>query len=493
MDAQHSTDTDKTRFTDRLWSLVTSPYAWGAVATVGFYKGLPHLPVYREEAERYFCAHPVEYVQTALFFVGLFILVRKLLGLRSQRAATRACILQAATSGTPALPAGVSADATSQLAGAIDGWGSKLLPSQRRTWMAERLAEVRQYLQLRPSADALESQLKELDQRAADDLHDSFSLLQTINWAIPIMGFLGTVLGITMAIFNLDVNHLDSSLSEVTFNLAVAFDTTAVALCHSIVLVFLYLFVKRTEERTLAQIASFCRRQMLPLMPNEAHAPSPLIEAEAAAARQLVERTGQLIESQTSLWSESIENLRSRWSGMLASQQQSLSQALQTGTSATLDQHAELLKQLRCEFLRALDQVSQNRAQADAQLRAQEAALVARWEAGTTQLATLFAAAEQAADHRTSRMLTEMSAQFDGWKSELRAATGSLTAHTERLVEQEARVGELLERGDDVISLESKLNENLQALRAAETFEQTMHSLSAAVHLLTAHSRQRAA
>ena len=86
-----------------------------------------------------------------------------------------------------------------------------------------------------------------------------------------------------------------------------------------------------------------------------------------------------------------------------------------------------------------------------------------------------------------------MSAQFDGWKAELRAATGSLTAHTERLVEREARVGELLERGDDVISLESRLNENLQALRAAETFEQTMHSLSAAVHLLTAHSRQRAA
>jgi len=493
MDAQQSTATGGLRFTERLWTLVTSPYAWGAAATVGFYKAIPHLPAHRELAERYFCAHPVEYVQTALFFIGFFILLRKLLGLRAQRAALRACVLLAAKGDAPAGAATGNAEPAKQLAAALAGWSQKLSPGLRRTWIAERLAEIRHHLQIRPGAEALESQLKDLEQRAADELHDSFALLQTINWAIPIMGFLGTVLGITMAIFNLDVNHLDASLSEVTFNLAVAFDTTAVALCHSLILVFLYLFVKGTEERTLTQTASFCRRHVLPLLPQEALAPSPLIEAEAAAARQLVERTGELIESQTQLWNESIENLRSRWSGTLDSQQQSLSQALQAGTHATLDQHTDLLKQLRGEFLRALEQVSQHRADADAQLRAQEAALIARWEAGTTQLAAVLSAAEQSAGHRTTRLLAELSAQFDGWKSELQSATDALAAHTERLVEQEARVGDLLERGDDVVSLEARLTDNLQALRAAETFEQTMHSLSAAVHLLTAHSRQRAA
>jgi hypothetical protein len=51
----------------------------------------------------------------------------------------------------------------------------------------------------------------------------------------------------------------------------------------------------------------------------------------------------------------------------------------------------------------------------------------------------------------------------------------------------------LLERGDSIASLEEKMTQNLTALRAAATFDQTMHSLSAAVHLLTAHARQRAA
>jgi len=533
MDAQQTTVTGGPRFTDHLWSLVTSPYIWGGVATVGFYKAIPHLPAYRELAERYFCAHPVEYVQTALFFIGLFILVRKLLRLRSQRAALRACTLRAAADGSADRLPSSSAAAASHAAAVLDAWSASVPAALRQTWMAQRIADVRQYLQLRPTADALESQIKDLEQRAGDELHDSFALLQTINWAIPIMGFLGTVLGITMAIFNLDVNHLDASLSEVTFNLAVAFDTTAVALCHSLILVFLYLFVKGWEERTLAQVASFSRRQILPLIPGEHSQPSPLLEAEAAAARHLVERTGQLIESQTQLWTDSIENLRNRWSGTLDVQQQSLAQALHSGTQSTLDHHADHLHELRGEFLRALQQMSQQRAEADAKLRAQEASLLGRWETGTAQLASVLTAAQQAADERSARMLTELSTQFgdwcrqlqsttdtlqqrlaasehaaderttrtlselseqfDGWKSQLQTTTGSLAAHVERLSQQEARVCDLLERGDDVISLEEKLTDNLQALRAAETFEQTMHSLSAAVHLLTAHSRQRAA
>ncbi|MEI2659369.1 MAG: MotA/TolQ/ExbB proton channel family protein [Bifidobacterium adolescentis] len=52
-------------------------------------------------------------------------------------------------------------------------------------------------------------------------------LIRTITWAVPILGFLGTVIGITMAIANITPDQLESSLGEVTAGLAVAFDTTA--------------------------------------------------------------------------------------------------------------------------------------------------------------------------------------------------------------------------------------------------------------------------
>jgi hypothetical protein len=174
-------------------------------------------------------------------------------------------------------------------------------------------------------------------------------------------------------------------------------------------------------------------------------------------------------------------------------QQQSLTQALQSGTQASLGQHADHLAALRAEFLEALERVAQQRADAEAALRAQESELLGRWEAGTERLARMLDASQQAADERTARMLSELSGQLEGWKSQLQSATGALEGHVQRLIQHEELLCRLLERGSDIVSLEQGLTDNLQALRAAETFEQTMHSLSAAVHLLTAHARPRAA
>src|SRR5262245_23604503 len=84
-------DVGRLREIVRRWG--TSPYFSGAAATVVFYLAIPHLPASRELAERYFRAHPVEYVQTALFFGGLCLLIWRMAGLRAERAAVRACTL----------------------------------------------------------------------------------------------------------------------------------------------------------------------------------------------------------------------------------------------------------------------------------------------------------------------------------------------------------------------------------------------------------------
>ena len=50
----------------------------------------------------------------------------------------------------------------------------------------------------RGSADALDDELKYLSDLDAARLHASYGLFRVIVWAIPILGFLGTVIGITM-------------------------------------------------------------------------------------------------------------------------------------------------------------------------------------------------------------------------------------------------------------------------------------------------------
>jgi hypothetical protein len=353
------------------------------------------------------------------------------------------------------------------------------------------------YLKHRPSGSTIEDQLKYLHEQALDRLYDSYALLQTIIWAIPIMGFLGTVLGITMAIFELDVNNLDDSLKAVTFNLAVAFDTTAVALCHSVILVFANFFVKRADESVLGRANAYGQLRVLPLFPDSTAAAAPLVEAEAAAAKKLIDRTEALIESQTQLWHSSVESLRQRWADTLDSHREQLSGALQHGTQQTLGDHAAQLAAARHELVRAVGQLSQELTSqmqhSDGARREQDAALAGRLEYFAAQMSAMLSSSQAAADERSTRLLSEFGARIDAWQSQLQQSTERAHAQIAALTRHGEQLTALLEQGGDVVNLQQRLADNLDALRAAETFEQTMHSLSAAVHLLSANARVRAA
>lgn len=467
-------------------ALLGSPYLWGGLATLGFYQAIPELPVYRELAERYFCAHPVEYVQTALFFVGFAWLVRSVIRLRTERAAVAACdsLNEQHVTGDNPLPA-------------IEAAHQRLTPALRDTVLGRRLDDLKSYLRHRPSGSTIEDHLKYLHELAVDRMLEGYSLLQTIVWAIPIMGFLGTVLGITMAIANLDVNELDQSLSAVTHNLAVAFDTTAVALCHSLILVFAFVLVKRSEEAVLSRVHAFGQVSVLPLFPEETSQAAPLVEAEAAAARQFIDRTEALIESQTRLWQDSVESLRERWTGTLDEQRTQLAGALQQGTQQTLGDHAGQLAAARQELVAAVERLSQELArqmeQAEGARREQDAALAGRLEFFASQMAAMFNAAQTATDVRTDRLLAHFGERVDAWQNQLQQTTSRVESQIESLTRQNEQLAGLLEQGGDVVQLQRRLSDNLDALRASETFEQTMHSLSAAVHLLSANSRLRSA
>ena len=77
--------------------------------------------------------------------------------------------------------------------------------------------------------------------------------MRFVIWAIPIMGFLGTVIGITVAIASLSPTQLEN-ISGVVAGLGTAFDTTATALALSMVLMFVQFAIDRTEQKLLAEV-----------------------------------------------------------------------------------------------------------------------------------------------------------------------------------------------------------------------------------------------
>lgn len=90
------------------------------------------------------------------------------------------------------------------------------------------------------------------------DLH--YNLLRYVVWLIPTLGFMGTVIGINLALVyagGADMQAPDL-LSELSIRLAVAFNTTLIALILSAILVLLMHIVQEREERALNHIGQYC-------------------------------------------------------------------------------------------------------------------------------------------------------------------------------------------------------------------------------------------
>jgi len=426
-----------------------SPLLWGGLLTVGFYGLIPYLPIHRELVVRYFCSHPLEYITAALFFVGIAILALKARKLVSEQAAFEADLIDEHRFA-------MAAD-SSQRAALVEEKLPTIAARLRKTALVNRIREVCSYVRGRKSSQGLEEHLKYLADLAAERLYESFALVRTITWAVPILGFLGTVIGITIAVAKLTPEQLDSSLAEVTGGLAVAFDTTALALALSIVMVFASFLIERSEQHILARVEEFGIKRIALLFPAVSEPMSPFAQAEQQAAQNLVEQTEALIGRQTRLWHETLESLRARWTETLTVQKEEFDAALKQGMAVTLADHDQQLSAIRNEFLQAFQTVSE-------------------------QLTASFAET-----HRTQH---EQQQEFG------RVLAQSADAGTAQLTELR-KLGEILrsvlEQEGQLGRLQGRLNENLESLRATEAFEETLHSLSAAVHLLTARVKPKAA
>ena len=468
------------------WAWLASPWIWGGMITLGFYQILPHIPLDQDLLYRYFCGHPLEYAQAALFFVGLVALAGKLYRLTYEK--------QSAALPLPAVPEGGDAIACAQ---AIRHGLAQLPGRLRRTWYADRLADIADYLRGRRTADGLDDHAKHLAETTANRHLDGYAQLQTIIWAIPILGFLGTVMGITLAIANVTPEQLDTSLNTVTGGLAVAFDTTAVALTESIVVVFAAFFIKRGEQRVLDTIEDKIFKGLVTPLAGAAQRNSPMMEAETRAARELLTRTESLIEQQTGLWRESVEGLRERWTKTLDHQQQELAQALSGGVASSLSHHVDLLSGLRGEFLEVYQGISDDlRRQMEASREAQtlqQRMTQEQWDQTWKQMQIDLQQDRAARREESERVLTLFSEQMAAASQQLSTTTRAVESQMAAIGKQTELLSRVVGTEEQLAGLQQRLTENLEALHAAESLQETLHSLDAAIHLLTARARPRAA
>ena len=132
------------------------------------------------------------------------------------------------------------------------------------------------------TADMLKSQ-SEIDATMVDS---SYVLIKVFIWAIPILGFIGTVLGISDAVSSFggemgaaaDIEVIKEQLGQVTGGLSEAFDTTLVSLIFSLWVMFPTSVMQKNEEDLLNKVDEYCNEYFLKRL-REPHGEGGTVES----------------------------------------------------------------------------------------------------------------------------------------------------------------------------------------------------------------------
>lgn len=136
-------------------------------------------------------------------------------------------------------------------------WRDRLLPEFL-------LAALHRFHATRSVQDA-SSAVKERAELVADNLDSTLSLIRYVAWAIPAVGFIGTVRGIGDALAQAD-QAIKGDLSGVTASLGLAFNSTLVALILSMVLMFMLHALQARQEALILELQNYCREKLVDIM-----------------------------------------------------------------------------------------------------------------------------------------------------------------------------------------------------------------------------------
>ncbi|TWT97825.1 MotA/TolQ/ExbB proton channel family protein [Botrimarina colliarenosi] len=519
--------------------LLRLPLLWGGLATLAFYASLQAGWIQSETVTRYCASHPIEVAATLMFFVGVASLVLRLAAIATHMGATRLEPLGPVTAN------GQSVQAAPELLAKLDSLSTPL----KRTPLVRRLRAALEYVKETGSADTLEPYLERLEGVDRDRAAAGYALPKLVRATLPIIGMLGTVIGITMAIGQLSPEQLEESLTQVMAALSIAFDTTAQAMVLMLVLWFINFSVERVEERMLDEVDRATARQLIGRFQQYGTQKDPNVAAIRRMGEQVILAVEQVADRQATTWQAAIDETHERWRDATASAGEVLTTTLANGLRQGLRDHATGLTNGVEKQLAGLGQALNKQqalvadavrdqltalqlAQKEHSKRLQESGeaqtsrlvnntdgLLGNLRDGLERMAELLVESLQKHGEALTNAEQELATENRRHLSEVEAAMGEAMViaadRQEKLVRQSESVmremqqalvsaagatidhqGELVKQGDILLKvvestaqvqrLEDTLNRNLSSLGRAHNFEETLMNLSAAIQLLSA-------
>ena len=398
---------------------------------------------------RYTTGHPISRFTTGMFFIGVASLLMIAKNVFEQFSTEAKIQLNDSADKSSAKPKDKSAaskhlaatNATTKPAKSVATKAASYQTNldEHPTWVKEhylwqRLSAMMAFLQRSDSTANAETELKYLTELDYERQQQRFALVRILIWATPMLGFLGTVLGISEALGGISVgpeNNFETMMNGLRGSLYVAFDTTALALTLSMFLMFGQFLIDRFEL------------QLLTIVDTRVHAEVnrsfDLAAGDNAAmtsfSTEFLEASKQAAIDQTKVWKHSIESAEKAWASTL------------TDTNATVQDNLT-------------DALGQN----------------------VSQLASQLTGAIDRADNA-------MSHRWQQWQVTLSDNCRLLTEHQKQLAEQTSQFSKIVAKKADESKPDNKplkeaIAQNNHAIEATKQLRETLSTLSESVQTM---------
>ncbi|MEW4452739.1 MotA/TolQ/ExbB proton channel family protein [Bremerella sp. JC817] len=416
--------TDAPKISQSIAAKLGWPILIGSALTVLFYGAIHFGVIPQHSLLRYVTAHPVEYAEVGMFMVGVAALLLKAGQLVGEFRSLSHVDLPPQENGRSKI----------EHAPALLECLYQLPESLHPTLLFQRLSKGLRHVHASQTAAGLQDEMKYLADIDQERCEHDYSMVRIVIWATPMLGFLGTVIGITLALGNLSpealVNEPKVAMESLLQGLSVAFDTTALALTLSIGLMFAQFVVGRIESEILSSVDQLAADELTARFETEGSATDPSVLAVKKMAERTIQTTQDLVVRQTELWRDTVSTAHQHWQRLLTTSTDQMETALHNALSESLKTHAEAL-----------------------------------------------ASAQQHSMQRSSE-------QLNGVVDALYQVSSSIHAQHEQMTEQGTILLKVVEATGEVASLEDSLNRNLASLAGKQHFEETVQSLAATIHLL---------
>jgi biopolymer transport protein ExbB/TolQ len=286
-----------------LWFAIVFPFQPPADKAVADYSGMQFL------ANLFYKHFTVSFANTLFFCWAMAICFLKLKKLKHQREALLLDVL----------PTELGKEINAQNVGSFVDHVYHLPVGLRDSLMVNRIRKALEFFEVRQNVSDVSAMMNSQSAIDGSRISGSYIILRAFLWAIPLLGFIGTVVGLSHAIGGMsfanveDVSKIVGSINAVTSGLGTAFDATLLGLVLAVILNFPLNSLAKREDEMLNDIDAFCNEVLLPRLNDGAGAGGgdigaigdSVVKAIAGAQREFLtdlnELSARLMDSANSL------------------------------------------------------------------------------------------------------------------------------------------------------------------------------------------------